>query len=225
MNTLRKAYNKIYRHFFPPQKTEFERTVDQYNAAGGDKHYRFNYPLTPDSIVFDVGGFEGQWASDLFAMYQPVIHLFEPVHTFADGITKRFAHNKKILVHPFGLSDTTTTTSIAVIDNKSSVFLSDENSERVDLVQISEFIQKNNISHIDLMKINIEGGEYPLLEDLIAHGLVSRVENIQVQFHSFVPDATARMNAIKKDLTATHTLTYSFPFVWENWKRNDTTHD
>lgn len=225
MNTLRKLFNKLYRHFFPPQKTDFEKTVDHYNDLGGDKKFRFNYPLTPDSIVFDVGGFEGQWTSDLFAMYQPTIHVFEPVHAFAKEITTRFQHNNKIAVYPFGLSDTTTDASIAVIDNKSSVFLDTRDREIIHLVRISEFIRENNISHIDLIKINIEGGEYPLLEDLIGADLTKIIDNIQVQFHSFAPDAISRMQTIKQALVKTHTTTYSFPFVWENWKRNETTQD
>lgn len=225
MTILSKAYHKLYRYFFPPQKTAFELMVDRYSAAGGDRAFRFTYPLTPDSVVFDVGGFEGQWASDLFAMYQPTIHIFEPVHTFAQQISDRFAHNDKMHVHTFGLSDSTTDASIAVIDNKSSVFLTDEHSESISLVRISDFIQEHNISHIDLLKINIEGGEYPLLEDLIATGLADIVDNIQVQFHSFVPNAEARMKAIQDSLAKTHTCTYSFPFVWENWKRNEATHD
>lgn len=77
-------------------------------------------------------------------------------------------------------------------------------------------------SEIALMKINIEGGEYELLEHMLDTGLVSRVCNFQVQFHDFVPDAYPRMLAIQERLRATHELTYYFPFIWENWKRKDT---
>ena len=44
----------------------------------GDKTLRLNYPLTDKSIVLDLGGYEGQWASDIFSRYCCFIHVFEP---------------------------------------------------------------------------------------------------------------------------------------------------
>ena len=68
------------------------------------------------------------------------------------------------------------------------------------------------------MKMNIEGGKYDLLEHLIVRGLILNIENIQVQFHDFVPDAASRMGGIKMNLAKTHVLTYEYESVWENWK-------
>src|SRR5262249_51252950 len=76
-----------------------------------------------------------------------------------------------------------------------------------------------NIGEVSLMKINIEGGEYDLLENLIATGLISRIRDIQVQFHMDIPDAERRMHAIQSRLAGTHRLTFQYPFVWENWQR------
>ena len=78
-----------------------------------------------------------------------------------------------------------------------------------------------NIERIDLMKINIEGGEYDLLEHLIKTGWIDKIINIQVQFHDFVENAEARMLAIQNDLAKTHELTYQYKFVWENWRLKD----
>lgn len=68
------------------------------------------------------------------------------------------------------------------------------------------------------MKINIEGGEYDLLEHLIVSGFVRNIDNIQVQFHDFVDDAEHRMAVIHKNLAKTHRLSYQYPLVWENWE-------
>jgi hypothetical protein len=69
------------------------------------------------------------------------------------------------------------------------------------------------------MKINVEGAEYDILESLITTGFVQRVDDIQVQFHDFVPNASERVVALRKSLAATHYPTYMFSFVWENWRR------
>ena len=68
-------------------------------------------------------------------------------------------------------------------------------------------------------EVSIEGGEYELLDHLIETGYVSSIENIQVQFHDFIPQAEDKMKKIQAHLRQTHVLTYQYPFVWENWRR------
>lgn len=81
---------------------------------------------------------------------------------------------------------------------------------------------KHNIEVVDLIKINIEGGEYDLLDEIIANNWLSKFKNIQVQFHDFViENPRERMEKIQKELAKTHQLTYQYDFVWENWKLND----
>ena len=101
----------------------------------------------------------------------------------------------------------------------SSVFKPGQEIQQIQLVRAADFIQQNDISTIDLIKINIEGCEYDLLDHLIESGISGDIVNIQVQFHPFVPDAETRMKRIQDQLSRTHRLTYQYPFVWENWKR------
>ncbi len=74
-------------------------------------------------------------------------------------------------------------------------------------------------SKIELLKLNIEGGEYELLESLLENDCITYFKNIQVQFHDFLFDnAKERMTKIQEQLSKTHELTYQYEFVWENWK-------
>ncbi len=141
--------------------------------------------MNPASQVFDLGGYEGQWASDIYSRYCCAIHVFEPVEEYADRIRRRFAKNPSIVVHPFGLSG-----------DGSSAFRAAAQTCAGRIVKMGDFWAAQGITHIDLIKINIEGGEYELLEHLLDTGLVARIENIQVQFHHLVPDAEARMHSI-----------------------------
>ena len=52
---------------------------------------------------------------------------------------------------------------------------------------------------------------------MIETGFVNQIDNIQVQFHDFIPNAEERMQKIQKHLEKTHRLTYQYLFVWENW--------
>src|SRR5438128_100809 len=87
--------------FFPSSR---ELALASWFKSQGDRTYRLDYALSEQSVVFDLGGFEGQWASDIFAMYMPRIYVFEPVPSFVAKIKHRFRNNPKITVHPFGLA-------------------------------------------------------------------------------------------------------------------------
>ncbi len=119
----------------------------------------------------------------------------------------------------FGLAGKDDQMQISMLDNASSVFLQSADSETVQLKSIVDFIQENTIQSVDLIKINIEGGEYELLEALIENNLIPVFKNIQVQFHDFLlDDGKERMISIQENLSKTHQITYQYEFVWENWQ-------
>ncbi len=39
--------------------------IGKWRKANGDGTLRLNYPLTPDSVVFDLGGYVGDWAQQI----------------------------------------------------------------------------------------------------------------------------------------------------------------
>jgi FkbM family methyltransferase len=199
-----------------------EIRVIPWIESKGDMNYRVNYGLNEHSVVFDLGGYEGNWASDIFSRYCCTIHIFEPVPAYADRIRDRFSSNKHIHVHKFALAERTGYGEIVLKDDGSSMFIKEGKHQQIQLVDGIEFVRQEGIQLIHLMKINIEGSEYDLLDYIIRTGFIECIENIQVQFHDFVPDAQKRMSAIQEQLKATHDLTYQFPFIWENWKKRTT---
>jgi hypothetical protein len=76
-----------------------------------------------------------------------------------------------------------------------------------------------NVFRCDLLKINIEGGEYEVLPRLISTGVIKGVDNLQLQFHKLGPESESQMTAIQLQLSMTHELTWRYRWVWENWKR------
>lgn len=185
MNKLSSFFTKLYRHFFPRKKTARELVVAQWEQDNRTRNLRLIYDLTPEDVVWDVGGYEGQWASDLFAKYQPTIHIFEPVASFAAHIAERFAKNPKIHVHRYGISDRDSTETISLVGDRASTFVQDQDSEEAYFRSAS--VVATELGTPTLIKLNIEGGEYPLLEDLIKSGKLKDIIHIQVQFHDFGP--------------------------------------
>jgi FkbM family methyltransferase len=185
----------------------------------GDQTLRLNYDqLDEKSIVFDAGGYEGQWTSDIYSKYNCSIYVFEPVKSYFKCIEERFKKNNKINVFCFGLGNKNISTVINLDQASSSVYKKGEKSETIKIVNITSFLKKNRISSIDLFKINIEGSEYDLLDELIRSGDILKIKNLQVQFHDFTSDSYQRMKRLHFLLSKTHFTTYSYPFVWENWR-------
>ena len=202
------------------RRRDYRAMVKEFYADGGDDRFRFDYPLDESSFVLDLGGYEGQWASDLYARHRCRIAVFEPVVRFADNIRARFRKNSALTVFPFGLGASTRTETIYLHGASSSTHKKQSHSERIEIVDALQWFEEHGVGSVQLMKINIEGGEYELLERLIATGLIGRIDDIQVQFHNFAPDAAARMERLQQAMRATHTPTYQYRFVWENWRKH-----
>lgn len=191
-------------------------------SCHGDQELRLNYDLTEESIVFDLGGYEGQWANEIFSKYHCTVHIFEPVEEFGNQIERRFSDNNKVSLHRFGLAGETKKMLLSVSADGSSLFKQGDVMLEISLKKAIDFMNENDIHYIDLMKINIEGGEYDLLEHLIDANFILNITNIQIQFHDFVANASERMNKIQEALGKTHYITYQFEFVWENWRKKIT---
>jgi FkbM family methyltransferase len=199
-------------------RREYRRTVEHYYADGGDLRFRFAYELSPESLVLDLGGYEGQWASDLYARQRCRIAIFEPVSKFAAAIDERFRRNPDIEVFAYALGATDRREVISLGGASSSAFKEKADKDEIEYVDVARWFAQYDVGEVALMKINIEGGEYELLERMIAVGLVGRVRDLQIQFHNFSADAAQRMEAIQAALASTHDRTYSYRFVWENWR-------
>lgn len=186
------------------------------------------YPLSLDSIVFDVGGYLGDWAAEIIkrgqivcshcgARQDPYIYVFEPVKEFYDHCVSRFSDYPKVTVFNFGLSNSVREEPFSVNGSASAP---QENGNRlVVLKDITQFCYDNRIDKIDLISINIEGGEYSLLWRMITSGVIGMCRNVQVQFHGAnIESENARQDIVDK-LLETHDVNWSYPFVWESFRK------
>ena len=169
------------------------------------------------SVVFDMGGFQGNWAFDIHDRYGADVHVFEPHPVFAGEISQRFAGNAAITVYDFGLGSVQTVLTLSDDGDASSSFQVGESAVSGRLEPVSSFFESHDIARIDLMKINIEGGEYDLLPALIDAGIMPRINMVQVQFHLYAEADIERRDAIRAQLEKTHTCDWSYDFVWEQW--------
>lgn len=203
--------------------SEQAQRVYRWNMLDREGTLRYDYDLHAGSVVLDAGGYRGDFAAEVAARYGCTVHVFEPVPQFADAIARRFARNPRVHLHRFGLGARTLQLPITLSDDGSSVHRAGPRLLTIDIVDVAAFIRRQALGRIDLLKLNIEGGEYDLLERLLDTGLIDRIGEVQVQFHEdAVPDAAARMHAIQQRLGERFALRYQVPFVWESWRARPT---
>ncbi len=192
---------------------------DEWFHDRGDETLILEHSLDSDSVVFEVGGYKGNWSSKIISRYNPNIYIFEPVRTFHQELVARFKDQPKVRTYHYGLSDGDERIEFGVHSDASGQFAPSSSREFIDLKDICAVVVEHHLSEIYLIQINIEGSEYRLLDRMIESRLTECCRIIQVQFHKNVPDAEARRNKIRNQLSETHTLIYDYPFVWEAWKR------
>lgn len=201
-----------------------ETNAGFWAAIDGDNTLRLDYDLAATSIVFDLGGYRGEWSEQIHRRYGCRIFVFEPAPSFASQITDRFRSQSDISVFGFALGASDGTLQLSLNENATSSYTSGTGDfVEAEVRDFIAFLDDQQIEGIDLLKINIEGGEYELLDHLISTGCISRVRHIQVQFHSFVPGAEERVEDIRRRLWETHVPVYSLDWIWESWTRTTDT--
>lgn len=190
----------------------------RWKLCRGDATLRVEYDLTADSVVFDVGGYRGDWAAEILSRYDCRIHVFEPVPQYFSLIRARVGDNPKVTLNQAGLAGKAGRCFISVDEEGSSVEKHGLDQAEIELLDVWDYVNNRGIDRIDLMKINIEGGEYGLLDRMHEMDLIVRCTDMQIQFHDFVPDADYHRRRLREVLGTTHRLTYDYPFIWENWR-------
>lgn len=180
----------------------------------------YDYMNLPEgAVVFDFGGHKGDWA-DMVLNQQPdsTIHLFEPHPGFAAGLRDKYRAEDRVKVYDYALGPDDG--KLTLPDEKTAPLVGADHDKGItaDLVAVARFFDTFDIPRIDLMKMNIHGGEYDLLPALVDTGVMGRIGRLQVQFHLFSEEMIDMREAIRAELEDTHDCTWCYPFVWEEWQ-------
>lgn len=215
---LKRKIKNAYRRFVLRDTVLLEAA--RWFKDRGDEKLRLTYPLKKNAVVFDLGGYIGDFAASIRERHGSQVYLFEPVPDFYARCVERFREDPLVRCFNFGLSSRDESRKIGISENSSS-FFSAPGLEYV-LVETrcaKDFIHSHGIEEIDLMKINIEGGEYDVLPALFESGDILKIKYLQIQFHDFVPGARDLRKEIRNRLRLTHTEMWNYEFVWESWSR------
>ena len=206
-------------HYYRPAFYQWllARSVNEYLLHEAD--------IDQSSIVLDVGAYNGDWSRGIGDLYNATIFAFEPDPRNFKQLIKNTQNIPRFSSHEYGLGSTTETVQMTMELMGSTVTsdaknLSKTPSANVEIRDIFEVWQTLGLERVGLMKINIEGGEFSLLERMIETDLVEHVDCYLIQFHEWHPDAYRRRRQIRAALKKTHRLDWDYHFIWEKWVRH-----
>lgn len=172
------------------------------------EHLRYEYSLSKDDLVIDIGAYRGEWADKIYNLYGCRLIVIEPTVSILG-----FPHGKVINKAASTHDGKETFGGAYYYTSRHEI-----GSTEYECFDINELLKA--LPEIVLVKINIEGAEYELLNHIIDAGLHTRIRNLQVQFHQIEDEPYEELyGAIESKLKRTHKRTWCYPFVWENWQR------
>ena len=144
-------------------------------------------------MVFDVGANYGQYAllANSLIKNKLTINSFEPSKYTCDILIKETQDHDHIIIHNMGLGDKkcklklyssgkgSPVASVYNLSNRTNQFKEDY-SEEIELTTLDSFCNDNNISTIDILKIDIEGHELFALK-----GASEKLKNSKINFIQF----------------------------------------
>jgi len=178
---------------------------------------RYNYDLNENSFVIDAGAYHGHFSKRIWDKYRCHIIALEPSESFFTTSLETLRGTGVYLLK-CGVSGHTESVKFGIANDSTGRFKDSEQTESVSLIDVSSLVF--GVRVVDLLKLNIEGGEYAVILRLFETGLIRRIMNLQVQFHECVENSGKLVESISEELSKTHHLTFNAgPFIWQNWER------
>ncbi|HEY3498488.1 MAG TPA: FkbM family methyltransferase [Polyangiaceae bacterium] len=156
------------------------------------------YAVVPDRIrrgalVYSVGlGEDISFDLALIERFGCTVHGFDPTPRSLAWLEQQRLP-EGFVVHPYGLADFDGTASFAPPANPEHVshsLLSDRAGERIEMPvkRLATVLAELGHERIDILKMDIEGAEYGVLDDLLATGRLP--EQLMVEYHHGMSSAS-----------------------------------
>lgn len=162
-----------------------------------DHTFLGNY-LDENSIILDLGGNKGEFAKKISNDFNCKVFTFEPVQELFESIkeTELVKKFKKAVVPKSG-----ELVEINLSDDKCATAYGKTGKViQAESITIEEILNNEGIASVSLLKIDIEGSEVSILEN-IKPEILKKIDQVTVEFHDFLwPELKPRVEAIKKKI-------------------------
>ncbi len=172
---LRRSFDSLYSMPLPDKETLGDLSPWTIVTRG----------LNPDAVIYSGGvGEDITFEEELIRRFGVKIHVFDPSPVAVRTIA--LVNNDRLLFKPVGLAASTAASFSIGGGTDSRTWLKAGGSESLPCTSIAREMEMNGHNSIDLLKIDIEGFEYEVLESCLAKGIP--IKQICVEFHDFFPE-------------------------------------
>ena len=180
-----------------------------------------NHALTPNDRVLVLGGYLGESTARWVARYGVSVDVVEPIGDFADKLRRRFQSESRVTVWELAVSKEGEEMRLTPDADATGAFLArpDTPGVTVSSRQFSRFWSELPVRP-KLIEMNIEGGEYGVLDDAIDSGVIEEVNTWLIQFHQVAIDSDLNRALLRRSLRKTHSCSFAYDWVWERWDKD-----
>ncbi len=148
--------------------------------------------LGPDSVVYSFGvGRDVHWDLEMIDRFELTVHAFDPSPLSVEWVRSADLP-EKFVFHPYGIGATDGLITLYPPPTTRTVHYSSINRGRapadkavkVPVKRLATIAAELGHDHIDVLKIDIDGGEYDVLPDVLASGIPIRQILMEVH-HNF----------------------------------------
>jgi len=195
--TLRNFTSRCLKKIHPLAKQQISREKSFHGSNYG------GWTLCPtgldhESIVFSIGvGEDASFDRSVIESYGAQVYAFDPTPRSIDWVAAQ-AWPPGFHFYPYGLADRNGSRSFHPPENPDHVSHSllekretEKSSIEVEFRTISELSKLVGHKNIDVLKMDIEGAEYEVIQDILAQNRIF-VHQILVEFHDFFPEIPLR---------------------------------
>ncbi|MGC2398581.1 MAG: FkbM family methyltransferase [Acidobacteriaceae bacterium] len=141
--------------------------------------------LKPDSVIYSGGvGEDITFELELIRRFGVKIHIFDPAPVAVRTVA--LAGTNDLLFKPVGLTGPASGTFSVGGGTGSGKWLKAGGTETLGCTNLVREMEINGHDHIDLLKIDIEGFEYDVLQGCLAEQIP--IKQLCVEFHDFFPE-------------------------------------
>ncbi len=157
--------------------------------------------IKPNSVVIDLGANDGEFSEYTANNFNADVYAIEPVPELFNSISA----SPRIKKFPYCISNSNKLCQLKLPDSQCATLYNkvgqNEKTIIVEGITLKIFLEKNNIIHISLLKVDIEGAEVEMFENL-DDDIFNKIDQITVEFHDFLwPELKSKVENIKRRLS------------------------
>jgi len=167
--------------------------------------------VKPGSVVIDLGANIGEFSKFIVDNFGSLVYALEPIPELFEVIPE----NPRIRKFQFCISKEKIV-ELLIPENQCATFYDKNFNKKIICkgITLEDFLKENKIHKIDLLKVDIEGAEIEMFEN-ISYDVLENIDQITVEFHDFLwPELKFRVENIKRRLSENGF--YCIPFTFFN---------